>query len=151
MTVSREYDKIVFKRGVSKAKAPALEFVLSENETIMFGDHLIKCLKTKKNEGVNNSLNTFYISCDKIEEIPVVRARITGDKIKLRGRPEKSLKKLFIEQKIPADIRDFVPVIADRNRVLAVCGVGVDERVAARYREPAFCVTIVKGKTENAE
>ena len=52
-----------------------------------------------------------------------VRGRQSGDTIRLHGGT-KSLKKLFIDAKIPASKRDSVPVIADESGVLGVVGFG---------------------------
>ena len=54
---------------------------------------------------------------------PVVRARLAGDTIRLAGGT-KSLKKLFIDRKIPASQRNSIPVIADEDGVLGVVGIG---------------------------
>lgn len=54
----------------------------------------------------------------------VVRARQVGDDVTLPGRPRRSLKKLFIDQKIPRLERDTIPVLADGDGVLAVAGLG---------------------------
>ena len=61
----------------------------------------------------------------------LVRCRQPGDTIRLSGGT-KSLKKLFIDRKIPADMREEIPVIADERGVLAVCGIGVNLDRAAR-------------------
>ena len=53
-----------------------------------------------------------------------VRSRESGDVIRLSGG-SKSLKKLFIDRKIPADRRGFVPVVVDSVGVLAVGGFAV--------------------------
>lgn len=53
----------------------------------------------------------------------VIRSRMPGDKIRLPGGT-KSLKKLFIDKKIPAQLRNRIPVIADEMGVLAVYGFG---------------------------
>ena len=53
----------------------------------------------------------------------VVRSRQAGDSIRLPGGT-KSLKKLFIDRKIPAERRPFVTVVADDQGVLAVEGFG---------------------------
>ena len=55
----------------------------------------------------------------------VLRAREAGDTMRLSGG-SKSLKKLFIDRKIPARQRQRVPVIADENGVLGVYGIGAD-------------------------
>ena len=54
-----------------------------------------------------------------------LRPRREGDTIRLPGGT-KSLKKLFIDKKIPAWQRGSVPVLADNAGVLAVCGIGVN-------------------------
>ena len=60
----------------------------------------------------------------------VVRSRLPGDRIRLPGG-SKTLKKLFIDEKIPAWERPFLPVLADEKGVLAVVGIGVNlDRVA---------------------
>jgi tRNA(Ile)-lysidine synthetase-like protein len=41
----------------------------------------------------------------------------------------KSLKKLFIEKKIPAHVRDSIPIIADDVGPLAIPGIGCSLRV----------------------
>ena len=62
----------------------------------------------------------------------VVRSRIPEDKITF-AYGTKSLKKLFIDQKIPAKDRPFVPVIGDDAGLLGVCGFGADtQRVAEK-------------------
>ena len=53
----------------------------------------------------------------------ILRGRKAGDTIRLSGGA-KTLKKLFIDEKIPAAERDAVPVLADDAGVLAVIGIG---------------------------
>ncbi len=52
-----------------------------------------------------------------------LRPRKEGDTIRLPGGT-KSLKKLFIDRKIPASLRKDIPVLADDDGVIAVCGIG---------------------------
>lgn len=54
-----------------------------------------------------------------------VRTRLPGDAIRLCGGT-KPLKKLFIDRKIPAQKRPFVPVLADDEGILAVVGIGAN-------------------------
>lgn len=55
----------------------------------------------------------------------VVRSRKQGDSLRLLGGT-KSLKKLFVDAKIPAHRRELIPVIADDEGVLAVVGIGAN-------------------------
>ena len=55
----------------------------------------------------------------------VARSRRAGDSFATPGGT-KSLKKLFIDRKIPAHQRNAVPVVANETQVLGVCGLGAD-------------------------
>ena len=73
-----------------------------------------------------------------------LRSRRSGDTLRLPGGT-KSLKKLFIDRKIPAAQRLQIPVVCDETGVLGVYSIGVNlERAAAKL--PA--VTIRFEKTE---
>ena len=54
-----------------------------------------------------------------------LRPRQTGDQIRLAGG-SKTVKKLFIDRKIPASQRPLIPVLVDDGGVLAVCAIGAD-------------------------
>jgi tRNA(Ile)-lysidine synthase len=60
----------------------------------------------------------------------ILRCRLSGDEIKLPGGT-KSVKKLFIDRKIPAHQRLQIPVIADDAGLLAVFGIGIHQARAA--------------------
>ena len=54
----------------------------------------------------------------------ILRSRQAGDTIRLSGGT-KNLKKLYIDRKIPADLRNHIPVVCDEQGILGVCGIGV--------------------------
>ena len=71
-----------------------------------------------------------------------VRFRRSGDVIRLSGGT-KSLKKLFIDRKIPAKDRDFIPVIYDDAGIIGVYGIGVNlDRAATSLPATQICVTM---------
>jgi tRNA(Ile)-lysidine synthase len=73
----------------------------------------------------------------------VVRPRHSGDTMRLAGG-SKSLKKLFVDRKIPAAKRSSVPVIADALGVLGVCGIGANlDRQAQSLPAVEICITQV--------
>ena len=71
----------------------------------------------------------------------VVRSRLPGDEMRLPGGT-KTLKKLFIDRKLPADRRPFIPVVADAEGVLAAEGIGINlDRLGDT---PSVCITFLK-------
>ncbi|MBO7217647.1 MAG: tRNA lysidine(34) synthetase TilS [Clostridia bacterium] len=79
---------------------------------------------------VYNLLLKNTVDCDKIKGELHIRCRNEGDSICLAGRGcTKSLKKLFNELKIPTEIRDYLPIVADDEGIVFIHSVGVAERV----------------------
>lgn len=72
---------------------------------------------------------------------PVLRPRQTGDALKLPGRDTKTLKKRFIDQKIPRRDRERCPVLADEAGILAAAPFGPEESRLARPGQEAWAVT----------
>lgn len=72
----------------------------------------------------------------------VVRSRKSGDSMRLPGG-SKSLKRLFIDRKIPAHTRRLLPVVADEKGVLGIYGIGVNLDAAAAQL-PAVRIKIEK-------
>lgn len=92
---------------------------------------------------INNGI--FYFKSSGICDNITVRPRRTGDKVKLAGRGcTKTLKKLFIEKKIPDYSRDRLPVIADGEGVIAVMGIGIAERCIPGPGDDIISMTIYK-------
>lgn len=54
------------------------------------------------------------------------RSRKLGDELTLPKRGTKTVKKLFIDEKIPRRERERIPVVADENGVLALAGFGMN-------------------------
>lgn len=76
----------------------------------------------------------------------ILRSRRTGDSIRLSGGT-KSLKKLFIDDKIPAINRGTIPVLADDVGVLWVMGFGPNlDRLASD--QPALEIRLEKKEME---
>lgn len=70
----------------------------------------------------------------------ILRSRQSGDEMRLAGG-SKSLKKIFVDRKIPAAKRMAVPVIADEVGILGVYGIGVNrDRLAAGIRIRFECL-----------
>ena len=68
-----------------------------------------------------------------------VRGRRAGDRLTLTGGT-KSLKALMIDRKIPAWLRNAVPVLTAGDRPIAVFGIGADPAWLAADGEEALVV-----------
>jgi len=78
-----------------------------------------------------------------------VRSRREGDSIRILGKNgTKTLKKLFIEQRIPVRERALIPVIADDNGVLAIYGIGAGSRAVP---EPGDQATLINFTSEGGQ
>lgn len=126
----REYENIKIERKINKDDCQVKETLLENfiNNEQNINDVKIVVKKYKKNYLFYKTFNTFYVDCDTIDmQSCVLRKRQIGDKIRLSDKSgSKTLKKLLIEKKIPADRRDKLIVIADKNGVIAVQDIGID-------------------------
>jgi len=144
MTVYREYERVVFSpEQVAAAEGFAPVFPADGNSVVILGLGLrISCTAVVYDDGfdiIDESFTSFIFKsidiCGKI----TVRPRREGDTIRLLGQGNtKTLKKLFIERRVPARKRAQIPVIADDNGVLAVYGIGIGDRALPEYGEIAL-------------
>lgn len=75
---------------------------------------------------------------------PLVRPRRPGDRMRLPGG-EKSLKKLLIDKKIPAALREGLPVLEWEGRIVAVWDVGTDPDFRPRRGETCYQILLQGG------
>ncbi len=141
LTVRREYEKLIFEKQSEKK---TLEKTPLHEGELFWGKYRVVVKKTEKCANVHNSVNTFSVSCDRITGSLFIRGRETGDYIKLKNRPGKTIKKLFIDEHIPLSERDGIPIIADENEVVAIYGFGVASQYAAKVGEPAMYIEITE-------
>ena len=107
ITIGRNYGRL---EVVSEAAFPELQFSCSEAEELI------------------NTADVFTV-------VPVgeiyTRPRQTGDTIRLSGGT-KSIKKLFIDRKIPAAQRDRIPILCDEAGIIGIPGISVNLDRAAK-------------------
>lgn len=139
-TVRREYDRL--HRGEA-AYEPLKERELCPGATLQLESWEINCDFSAQTGEIQSSFNTFFFSYANICGKLTVTPRRSGDTIRLRGREgTRTLKKLMIENRIPAARRENVPVIRDEMGVLAAYGIGQAERAFPEPGESALRITI---------
>ena len=121
----REYGIIVFEKETDNAVWQPFSIKEGEEHKIEPLSIVVKCEKPAPGETGNKTFTTFIFKSENICDKISVRPRISGDSIRLKGG-SKTLKKLFIEKKIPAHKRDKIPVVAAGDKVIAVLGIGMD-------------------------
>ena len=52
-----------------------------------------------------------WFDCDKIKGTPVIRTRQPGDELALSPGVHKPLRRYMIDEKIPSELRDRIPVL----------------------------------------
>lgn len=70
---------------------------------------------------------TKWFDYDKINNALAVRFRETGDYITLAGGGKKTVKAYMIDEKIPKEKRDRIPLVADGSHILWVIGYRISE------------------------
>ena len=145
--VYRENDRIAFSGDVEAEADGFAQVCPSDGDKIEIpglGMEL-SCISVECNDILhlfNKSVTSFLLKKDDICGIITVRPRREGDRIRLFGQKgTKTLKKLFIERRIPARKRSLVPVIADDMGVLAVYGIGAGDRAAPGPGDKAFQIS----------
>ena len=122
--VSREYERLV----VLKKELPAEEVVLKLGEAFDLPRWGVKVCITQAQEIINTKE---IFTVDTAGSV-ILRARQPGDRIRLNAGTC-TLKKLFIDRKIPAHQRLRIPVLADERGVLGIWGIGANvDRLATR-------------------
>lgn len=113
---------VVMARNYDTLKAIAEQTPLAEQEITCPGVYVVSNMKLtlSSNDSAERTKESFAFTP---KGKMVIRPRQSGDTLRLLGGT-KSLKKLLIDEKIPAAKRDSIPVLADEEGVLAVLGFG---------------------------
>lgn len=70
---------------------------------------------------------TKWFDCDRIKGTPTLRFRQEGDYITLPGGKKKALRRYMIDEKIPGQMRDGIPLLADGSHIIWVIGYRISE------------------------
>ena len=137
----RQYDRIL----CGKEQETPQETSLSCPGAAQFGDYSLICTPAKERI---NTKDCFTVC---VQGDLRVRSRQSGDEIRLWGG-RKSLKKLFIDRKLPAVLRPFIPVLTDEKGVVGVYGIGADlDHIADQLPAWQICIRKKKGLPEEKD
>ncbi len=132
--VARNYDRLEVRKEIQVPE----DTVLNCPGEVIWGNYRISCAPAA---GIINTPDTFTIQP---QGIITVGPRRPGDEMKLSGGT-KSLKKLYIDRKIPAAQRPFLPVLRDESGVFGAYTIGIS------LDRAASCLPAVTIKIEENE
>ena len=126
LKIISEYNSIYIHKIEKKCYNDRIELIIDEvdiNKVYTF--HQSNFLITTTNNSSEVGFNK--------EDLPlVVTNKRDGDRIQ-RGKVSKKLSRLFIDEKIPKELRDKLPVIRNKNGVLGVLGINTKVNKNKKY------------------
>ena len=126
LKIISEYNSIYIHKIEKKCYNDRIELIIDEvdiNKVYTF--HQSNFLITTTNNSSEVGFNK--------EDLPlVVTTKRDGDRIQ-RGKVSKKLSRLFIDEKIPKEFRDKLPVIRNKNGVLGVLGINTKVNKNKKY------------------
>ena len=133
LLVKRMYDRLIFSKGLSP---PADTYCYYIERTGSFLIDALGCTLTLKETETGRSPQdlgpgawTASFDADRIAFPLMIRNFRPGDRfVPLGMKGHKKLKDLFVDMKIPADVRARIPILVQGDRVVWVCGVRMDDR-----------------------
>ena len=126
LKIISEYNSIYIHKIEKKCYNDKIELIIDEVDidkvyTFHQSNFLITTINNSSEVGFNK------------EDLPlIVTAKRDGDRIQ-RGKVSKKLSRLFIDEKIPKELRDKLPVIRNKDGVLGVLGINTKVNKNKKY------------------
>lgn len=123
ITVLKDYENLVFnKKEYFQSKNFDFELKLGKNYYKEI-DNFIECEILKNGFEKTADRYTYIIDRDKIKGQLRIRNRKAGDKIKpLKMNGTKKVKDIFIDAKVSKEMRDFIPIVCDAEKLIWIIG-----------------------------
>jgi len=142
--VRREYDCLVvstgenFGRNIMKEKCDRLFYEVTSPGLVNIaelGKTMILDLIEPPVQIKSSEKNTVYMDYDRILLPMIIRTGKPGDRIQPLGMTgTKKIKSYFIDEKIPLNCRQEIPLLLDQGSVLWIVGMRLSERVKITYK-----------------
>lgn len=133
MMAVREYEKLVLKRvsgertGKYKPVAMPLCLPFPDDPPQTSESFTLRVFSIKKGLEIPKNWYTKWFDYDKIKSTLFVRSRKQGDYFTLQGGGTKTVARYMIDEKIPREKRDQIPLLAEGNHILWMIGGRISE------------------------
>jgi tRNA(Ile)-lysidine synthase len=141
VTVSKEYDYLTFENNYVEKEELSRPLKYEDFDAKNYGKISVRRVKTEKME----DSGALYFDNKKLPKGTMWRYRQDGDVFEKFGGGKKKLKSFLIDKKVPARIRDYIPVLACGNEVFVIAGVEVSEKVRVE-KDALSCVRVIVKK-----
>lgn len=141
--VRRLYTEVRFSPCIEEEELPQDQPV-KPGSVVCWGNWTVTCERAVRPPGVQATPMDFWLAEERIREPLLLSSRRTGDTLQPPTRPNKTVKKWFIDEKIPRTERERIPVLRSGDAVAAVGGLGAEECKLAETGQPALHITLKK-------
>ena len=140
----RSYDELSVEKVQTQVVLTSV--FLTKNEWIKFGKYCIFVGDLRLHQSTHQNLKAVYYFYSEHFDTPfLVRPFQKGDRIHLSGMEQaKRVSRIFIDEKIPVDERQQVPIIATENEIVAIGSIRHSKKVSKSKRPFDNCVIIIK-------
>lgn len=138
VTVRREYERLAFTTRAPRVLTGPI--ALEVPGVTRTGAYRLECREVEY-RGEAQQPFCFFLAKGGAENV-YLRSRRTGDRLTRPGRPGKTVKKLLIDEKIPLQSREELPVLEIQGQVAAVAGLGPDIAFAPQIGQQAWQIII---------
>lgn len=137
----KEYDYVTILNSQKEVVKFDAEFKCGEFDIPKLGKLIVKRVKSFEQEN-----GVLYMDYRKVPKNARWRLRQDGDVFTKFGGGTKKLNSFLVDKKVPQRLRDFLPVLADGNDILAIAGVEISDKVKLTGESTAFRIEIKSGK-----
>lgn len=108
-------------------KVPFSDYMCGKSS--IYGGQLLKITENSSDFTAFSNKKILKFDIEAIPQNAVVRFMESGDRFTKFGGGTKSLGDFFTDRKIPVRLRKTIPLIANGNEILAVCGVEISDKI----------------------
>lgn len=138
----KEYDYVALVNNKKEVITFDADFKCGEFEIPKLGRLVVKRVKQFPREN-----GVLYLDYRKVPKTARWRFRKDGDVFtKFGGGGTKKLSSYFVDRKVPQRLRNFLPVLADGNDILAIAGLEIAEKVRMTDEPTAYRIEIKPSK-----
>ena len=88
---------------------------------------------------IRNNVHTIWVDADRLGDVLFIRNREPGDRVQLSSGGHKSVKKLFIDQKVPQPERHKVPMVISDGQIVWIPGVYKADYIGVTEQTKQIC------------